>query len=227
MFLHNLSFTVLSCLCVAQAAAASLAIGVPPGGIGVDLHLARDEIELVDTTVEPDTRLSRVGITLTETVGDELSIGLLLGYASASQTDQPLTAGMRFTGNYLGVNVHGGIPLGGRLRIGLMGQFLYHWMSDDLEDLRVELEWAQADAALTLQAQLAPILTAYAGPLWSTIEVDQKSRGDVNATTEFVNRRESGGVFGLLLEVDYRGWIGLEARRGPFDGVALSFQRRF
>ncbi len=213
----------LSC----AATAADLAIGIPPGGIGVDLHLARDEFDLSDDGLSADTRLSRAGITLSETVGDGLSIGLLLGYASVSQRGQPLTAGMRFTGNYIGVDLHGAIPLGQRLRIGLGGQFLYHWLRDRIDGQKVELEWAQADATLTLQADLTPSLTAYAGPLWSTIDVDQQASGGVNETLALVNDRTSGGVAGLLLEVDWRGWIGLEVRRGPYDGVALSFQRRF
>lgn len=219
------------CLCAAQAMAADLATGipagVPAGGLGFDFHLARDEIALFDAAGDAETRLSRAGITLSETFSDGLSLGLLLGYASASQTGQPLTGGLRFTGNYFGVNIHGAVPAGQRLRIGLMGQLLYHWMRDDTADQRVDLDWAQADAAMTLQADLTGALTVYAGPLWSTMEVDQKARGSINATTEFANRRTTGAVYGLLFEADSRAWVGLEVRHGPFDGVALSFQRRF
>lgn len=212
---------------MAPALAADVLVGMPAGGPGVDLHLARDEIELVDDALAPETRLSRAGILLSETVGNGLSVGLLLGYASASQTGQPLTAGMRFTGNYLGVNIHGAAPPDGRLRVGLGGQFLYHWLRDRVGDQKVEMEWAQADAALTLQADLTAALTVYAGPFWSTIDVDQQASGTVNETLGLANRHTVGGVYGLRLEVDYRGWIGLEVRRGPFDGIALSFQRRF
>ncbi len=215
------------CLCAAQASAAELAVGVPAGGFGFALHLARDRSDLSDDVDDTGTRLSRAGVTLSETVGDGMTLGLLLGYASASQTGQALTAGMRFTGNYLGVNIHGTIPAGQRLRIGLTGRFLYHWLRDEVEDQKVDLDWAQADAAMTLQADLAGSLTTYAGLLWSTIEVDQRARGLVDATSTFENPRTSGAVYGLRLEVDYRGWVGLEARRGPFDGVALSFQRSF
>lgn len=226
MRLHLLPLLLLSFLSV-EAVAADIAIGIPPGGLGVDLHLARDEYDLADGGLTTVTRLSRAGITLSETAGDGLSIGLLLGYASASQRGQPLTAGMRFTGNYLGVDLHGTIPLGGRMRVGLGGQFLYHWLRDRIDGQKVELEWAQADATLTLQVDLTPALTAYAGPLWSTVDVDQQASGAVNETLALVNERSSGGVVGLLLEVDWQGWIGVEMRRGPYDGVALSFQRRF
>ncbi len=218
-----LLFVLLSC----TATAADLAIGIPPGGIGVDLHLARDEFDLSDDGLTADTRLSRAGITLSETVGDGLSIGLLLGYASVSQRGQPLTSGMRLTGNYFGVDLHGAIPLGRRLRIGIGGQFFYHWLRDRIDGQKVELEWAQADATLTLQAVLTPVLTAYAGPLWSMVDVDQQASGIVRETRTLANDRTAGAVAGLLLEVDWQGWIGVEFRRGPYDGVALSFQRRF
>lgn len=228
MFLRGPAPLLLLCLYPLQAMAVDLAAGVPGfGGLGADLHMARDEIELTNSAAEPDTTLLRTGVTLTESAGNRLSMGLMLGYASASQTDQPLTAGMRLTGYYLGVNIHGAIPLGERLRIGLMGQFLYQWMSDNIEDQRVEMEWSQVDTALTLQAGLTKILTVYAGPLWSTIEVDQQSRGDINDTTSFENRHTTGGVYGAQLEVESQGWIAFEVRHGPLDGVVLSFQRRF
>lgn len=180
-----------------------------------------------DGALDTDVRITRIGATLSEEVNRHVALGLLLGYASASQTGQPLTAGMRLSGNYLGLNMQARMPLAQRLRAGLTGQYLYHWMREQLDGQRVEWEWAQADVALTAQIDLTRRLLMYAGPIMSWIEVDQQARGLANLTNELENRRTSGVAFGLLYEVDYGGRVGLEIRRGPLDGLALSFQRNF
>lgn len=209
------------------APAADLLIGIPPGGMGVDLHVARDEIDLRDAAVETEARLTRFGITLSETYTERLSMGLMLGYARATLRDQPLTAGMYFSGNYAGLNLHAEYPLAERLRIGFMGRILYHWMDERFDDQRVRLEWLQAESALTLQTDLTPYVTLYTGPLYAHIGVDQEARGIIDGANDFRAKRNTGVALGLLFEVDYRGWIGIEARSGVQDGFSLSFQRRF
>lgn len=209
------------------AAAADIAIGIPAERLGVDLHMARDEIDLVGDSLTDDILLSRFGITLGERFNSNLTMQLTGGYAWASDFDQPLTAGMRFTGGYAGISAHGLFPLGQHFGIGLDGGILYHFLYDETEDQRVEQDLIEADAALTLQIVLSGVWTLYGGPLWSSIELDQLASGAVNSTTSFENSDSTGAVVGVLYEIEYQGWVGLEFRRGPFDGAALSFQRGF
>lgn len=209
--------------------AADLLVGPPEGGMAIDLHAARDEVGLRgrDDPAMPGMRLSRLGIAYAERFGDGLSVGLLGGYLSASQRGQALTGGMRFTGNYAGIGMRGLLAPADRIRVGLSAQFLYHWMDDSRDGQRIQLDWAQVDLAATLQVRLAGAVSVYAGPVYSAIRVEERARGTVDSTVEFEGRRDVGAIGGLFFEVEEQGRIGLEVRRGPMDGLAISFQRRF
>jgi hypothetical protein len=210
-----------------KAVAADVLAGIPLGGFGSDLHATRDEVELESGSSTVKTRLTHFGLAISEDYGDHLALGLLGGYALASQRRQALTEGFDFTGPYAGVNLQAVLPLGRRFRVELTGQYVYQWLDDETQDQRVKLEWSQADATLNLQVDVTTAITLYAGPLYSDISVDQTAKGAVDSTTDFDGRRSTGAIYGVQLEVDPRGWVGLELRQGPMEGVALSFQRRF
>jgi len=211
------------------ARAADLTVGPPEGEMAIDLHVARDETGLRgrDGPVEVDMRLSRLGVTYAERFGEVVSLGLMGGWLSASQRGQDLTAGMRFTGNYAGVAARGAFAVAEPVRLGVHARFLYHWMDDAREGQRVQFDWAQLDLAATVQFRLRPALELYAGPVYSEVRLEQRARGAIDDTSEFEARRTTGVVGGILLEVEERGRVGLEVRRGTLDGVALSFQRQF
>lgn len=227
--LHRLSclLPVLLAFTAPSAVAADVIAGIPLGGFGADLHVAHDEVKLDDDSSQVKMRLTRVGLTISETYGDYLSLGMLGGYALADQKGQPLTEGLDFTGAYAGLNLQTVLPIGQRFRVELAGQFLYQWLKDETDSQRVRLGWSQGDALLDLQVDITHSITLYAGPLYSDISVDQTARGTVRSTTDFDGHRTTGAVYGIRAEVDPGGWVTLEAREGPMQGLALSFQRRF
>lgn len=216
------------CLYGADAGAADLAAGPLPatGGVLGDLHVARDEVDLEFGDVRASARLTRVGIAWFERFGD-LALGLLGGYARTDLQGEAVTAGIDFSGGYAGIAARSILPLGRRFGFGLGMRFLYHRMDGEGDGQSVDLEWTQGEATATLHAGVTPRLSVYAGPMYSLIRVSRMARGPVRGTAGFDGVETGGVVGGLVLELEPGGYIGLEARGGPGDGVALSFMRHF
>ena len=233
--MNRCSVVTVSCLVVLAALfvappvqSADVLAGIPVvGDFGTDLHAARDNVDLVQGSTVAKTRLTRGGLTISESYGEHLALGMFGGYAAATQKGQDVTAGLDFKGGYAGVNLQAMAPLGRWVSTGITAQVLYQWLKDSTPTQEVKLEWWQGDALLDVEIHPTRFLTLYGGPTYTSISVDQTARGTVDATTNFDGRRKSGAVYGLRLEVDLHGWVTLEAREGPLKGVALSFQRRY
>lgn len=213
----------------AGAQAEDLLLKPMPGHAAVDLHFARDEIELQPRTAgaheDIDMRLSRLGISYAERFSHGLSLSMHGGALRASRRGESSGEGMRFRGNYIGLGLHSALPALGPVHFGFTARLSYQWMRDRDAAERVEIDWLQADLGATARIALNDWISLYGGGQYFFLRADQNTRGA--GEVEFELDRRAGTLAGALIEVQPGGWIGFEIRQGAIDGFAITFQQHF
>jgi len=196
-------------------------------GIGAGLYVRRDDMVVEDPTASFDIQADRFGFLLSESVHPRLSLGLLGGIAAVDTKGQPMTDGMQLSGSYIGVYLVGAALDGPRWRIGYGANLFYQSAEDKVDDQRVELDWLESGATITIGFNLSAMLSAYAGPHYRNLDIDQRASGTVNATRRFSEEDVLDAVMGVVLEVDSGGYVDLAAHRGASKGFTLTFRRQY
>lgn len=196
-------------------------------GLEAGLYVRRDELGVADDARQIDLRADRLGILLSETVNDDLGLGLVLGVAAVDPRGQSVTDGMQLTGNYLGVNLTGAVVGGERWRVGYELGVLYQSVDDTMGDQAVDMDWLESGASLTFSAWISNRLMLHAGPHYRTLDIDQRARGPVTASSSFNEQDSLDTVWGATLETDPGGFVDLHLYHGASDGFMLAFRRSY
>jgi hypothetical protein len=176
--------------------------------------------------VHRDTQMDRLGILLAEPMGSYLSLGLEGGVVALDISDQPSTAGMKLTGNYLGMTVNGTVLRMRQWQLDYGMRLTYHSLEDRINGQRAEVDWLESELGMDVKVAVADGVSLYGGSYYAVSDIDQRLRGTVNETTEFDARGETA-VIGVALEVDPGGFVDLAVHRGREDGFMLTFSRQY
>ena len=214
----GLAFAAL--LCAALPAQAELVSGVEVG-----LNVQHQEIELDAEGVAIDTDITRLGIAIWESAGPVM-LGLEGGPLRVTQNDNPATAGMDLTGQYIAVSAGGLLYTSERLDLGLSGSLGYNRADDDRDGQDTRLRWYEGRAELKTTVKLFPVYLSGGG---YAIYLDGKetASGPFSYTRDFESDGNAGGFLALDYWTDATGRISLRADAGARNGFELQFARRF
>ncbi len=193
--------------------------------LGLAVDLRRDSVDLDYADGTQRTRTTRAGITLYEPSLPWFQPGVLLGYARATQADNPSTAGMEPSGHYLGLTVRS--QLFSEFPVGLdaHASYLQVDVDDRLDGQNTRLRWYAGELALGGRVRMGQ-LELTAGGYWRSIEGDEISRGTIRRTRTFDNR-DDGGYLLITYRPDATGTISARFESGAGNAIGLSFARRF
>jgi hypothetical protein len=169
-------------------------------GLELSLGVSRETLELETEDTTAETRLTRLGIDLWELGRPWLQFGLRGGYLLATQSDNPVTAGMDLTGQFIGVGVRGRLPVLPSLDIIASAHYDYQQVEDELDAQSTELTWYEAYGELGAALKLDP-LHVRGGAALLAIEGSQTAKGTITDTEDLNDDLKLGG----FLAVDY--WV--------------------
>lgn len=240
---QRLAFRVLAVLALATlpaAASADLRIygsisGIPaPGpGFGFALHLAREDLALdydADENSSETLELRRLGITLSESLGERARVGLRLGRLWVSQSGREATAGLDPRGHYLDLVLAADQPLTERVRATIEGSWRYA-VADEREsdaEREVDLEWQTWTLRPGLRLATTERTALRAGLSLTAVNGDERRRDpEADLTTDFGADGHVGGYLALDLMPQPDDVVTFRFEGGPRTGVFISFEHRY
>ena len=124
------------------------------------LRFARATMPLDYADRTQDTTSRWLGVSLRETAGKRVTLGMYGGYAWVTQRNNPVTAGIELEGYHAGLSLHG-IFLSGQ-RASLYGALDYTYQRVDHKNdaQTVEIDWAQSQAQLGVMLDAGATMAA-------------------------------------------------------------------
>ncbi len=153
--------------------------------------------------------------------------GVTVGHASPASEERAATQGINLSGYGLGVGIYGRYPvLRERVFVLFNLDFDYLDANGAREDQATDYEWTSVLARLGLGVR-AGRFELRGGATARKIDGTERTRGDINDTTDFENDRVDSAFFELDFSTDPQGYIGLTIENGGTDGANLYFRRFF
>jgi|GEM_PF-3483885 len=199
----------------------------PTEPLDFGLHLSRLTTELSDNQRAIHTVVRRAGIASFDMTTRSLQPGIALGYASISDTSQPLSAGLEPQGFYIAPALRSAVINTRPFTVTLTGSYLYQHTRDSNATQSVTMEWHQPQLDLDALWRLSERAGLTVGGQYGRIDIDEKISGAVNQTITLKRRATLGSRAGLEFDLGNDGQVGLLLHRGIGDGVEIYFQRRF
>lgn len=153
--------------------------------------------------------------------------GFTLGHVSPSPDGRPATAGINLDGFSLGIGFEGRYPvISDNVALVIAANYEYVDAGGRREDQETDYEWwsLYARAGLGLRAGRVELR---GGATYRRLDGEERTRGDVNQTTNFEIDRKEAGFVELEFNVDPKGYIGLIVENGSTDQVNFYFRRFF
>jgi opacity protein-like surface antigen len=173
-----------------------------------------------------DSEIQTTGILIRQRFSDIVHLGMLGGYTTLTQTNNPNTAGLKPTGYYAGVLID--VDILTRQHVSVFGGvgYTYSRVEQSENSQSVELTWGEWRARLGGSVGAGPF-RLFGGVSYGTVDGTERLTGTISQTTRFENDSSGGGFLGVDLRVDKNGYVGLEGRSGLDDGWLLYFRHRF
>lgn len=204
----------------------SVCLPLQAEGLYAALHFQREEMMLRSGGADVDTRLGRIGFTLTSHYSDSLEGTLEIAHASVTQDGNPATQGMQPTGGFFGVTLRGWPLRSTYLDLWLGADYGLTTVSGSNNGQATRLDWDEAGVAagLVVHAGRVDLLT---GVRHAKLGGDEVASGTLSYTRrlELADRITYWG--GADFYVDRTGTIGVLAYGGGRTGLMLRFARRF
>ncbi|MEX1082586.1 MAG: hypothetical protein WEC99_11285 [Halofilum sp. (in: g-proteobacteria)] len=198
-------------------------------GVGFALHLAREDLALDYGSGEDSETLElrRLGLTLSESVGERTRVGLRLGRLWASQSGRPALADVDPRGHYLDLALATEFPLSESLHATLDASWRYAVADATEDDSEVDLEWQTWALQPGLRVPVQERAAVRLGASFVAIDGHERVRGPTAARTDF----ESDGNVGAYLALDLMprpdDVVSFQVEGGPRTGVYVSFEHRY
>jgi hypothetical protein len=174
-----------------------------------------------------DTTSRWIGLSLRETAGQRVTLGMYGGYAYVTQTGNPVTAGMELGGFHAGFSLHGVILENRRVSLFYALDYTYQKVDHTDDTQTVVIDWSQSQAHLGAIAALTQNFRFYGGGSYGRLDGEERASGTVNRTTAISRDARGGGFLGLDLNTDPDGYVGIEVRSGLTRGGEIYFKRRY
>jgi hypothetical protein len=174
-----------------------------------------------------DTTSRWIGLSVREKAGQRVTLGMYGGYAYVTQTGNPVTAGMELDGFHAGFSLHGVILESRRISLFYAIDYTYQKVDHKGDIQTVVIDWSQSQAQLGATIALTQNFRFYGGGSYGRIDGEERASGTVNRTTSIGRDAHGGGFFGLDLNTDPDGYVGIEIRSGLTRGGEIYFKRRY
>ena len=192
--------------------------------VGVDVAYARLTLDY-QALPSYETRITSVGMWYREPVSEHLSMGLLGGFVSTTQSDNPETGDLSPTGAYLGLNALYRIPFGERFALLGGAEYRYLNANHDRATESQELRWHQFEGRAGMGFSMATSNIRLYGIGLFLSGTDQTT-GGVDRTVDLREDQSRGGRLEWSLSVS-GGEVALVVEGGVRDSLGFSFSRRF
>jgi len=170
--------------------------------------------------------INRIAMLLYEPSYPSFKPGLQIGTFEINQDNNPVTAGINLTGDYLGVVFRSSLMHTDHSGIQLEGSYAYYSADKTKSDQEINLRWQefQIDAYLLLEyGNLDFSLGGYT----HSIDGDETAYGSITQTRNFHEQENTGIHAGLDYWVDATGKVGLYTNSGGGHEFSLIFTREF
>jgi hypothetical protein len=195
-------------------------------GMEASLLIQRYETKLnVDNSII-ESRYNKVGVIIYEPSYKSFQPGLQLGALEINQSNNPVTAGISPTGNYIGVLFRSQFYSGGSLGLQLDGSYAYYSADKAKSDQEVNLNWHELIFYLSALSTYDDFYITF-GAYSQLIDGDETAFGSITQTRQFNEDKRSGIHFEFHYWVDATGKIGIIADSGGRQGIGLVFTREF
>ncbi len=209
-------------------------VPAPAPGMGFALHLAREDLALAydaDGSAGDDTEtlaLRRLGLTLSESLGERARVGLRLGRLWVDQSGRDATAGVDPRGHYLDLALAVEQPLGGPVHATLDAAWRYAIVDADDDAREVELEWQTWSLQPGVHFSLNERAAVRTGMSLVAVKGDERVREPgSSSTTGFTADGHVGGYVALDLRPQPNDMVSFQLEGGPRTGVFVSFEHRY
>ena len=191
------------------------------------LRMARNESEFHYDTATADTTSKWLGLSLREKLSPRLTLGMFGGYAYATQTRRPLTAGIELDGYHAGFSLHAVILATPQAIIYGALDYTYQKMDNKSDAQTVVIDWSEPHAQLGAIFPLAKRMRFFGGGNYGYIDGEERASGTTNHTVSFKHDARVGGFLGIDIQTDIDGYVGLEAKSGLTRSAEIYFKRRY
>jgi len=189
------------------------------------LSLQRSDLDLRGDGRRFSARAERVSVTFLEGRAPGLRYGLTLGSGYVGLDGDPPSEGRRPGGYHLGLGLNArpaGIP-----GLSLSLRYLYQQARDETPARRINLDWQEWEVEASLRVPARGRWGLVLGGGYAGVDIRRRSSGDINDTLQVDALAGPQGRLELELRETPSGRIALGLQRGVFNGVKLSFARRF
>lgn len=198
-----------------------------PPYVDVALYFSRQDVQLNYGQQDIHTTVKQLGIVSFDISQETLQPGLAVGYASITDGDQAITAGMVLEGFYITPILRSVLLKSPRFSASLDASYLYQQVKDSNSDNSVTLEWQQPQLALDVKYRFSRQISLLLGGQYGRIDVDEQVTGGVNQTLTLKTGATLGYRAGLEIDLGDRGQIGMLLNRFSGDGLSLYFRQQF
>ncbi len=198
----------------------------PERPLDFSLYLLQARTDLDYGAARVDTTVDRLGIAWRERYGQRLHLGLFGGYAFLTQHNNAATAGRELNGYHAGFSFDLDLLASERAALFLAAAWLYQKVDDDDGAQRVVISWNEPSVRIGTSGLLGGV-RAYGGVRYGRIDGQQRLRGALDETRSVEKTNQTGAFFGLELNLERDGYVGVAGESGPDRRVSLYFGRRF
>lgn len=195
-------------------------------GSEFSLNIERVKTNLDINNDRIENRASRIYAAFYEPAYPWFKPGLKLGYISASQNNNPVSAGKDLTGELIGLSMRSINSSGQFFNPQLQLDYIYNIAKNDSTGQDLTQKWFE----FTLKAGISfntKILSLALGGYHFTIDGDEQASGTINHTYTIKQDKQTGSYLDFTLYVDATGKVGVHAEGGSRKGLNLIFSRNF
>ena len=225
---HSLRLHGILCLAFFGSVISSSAVAETlPASLDFGLHLSRLDTSLHSGQQDINTIVKQLGIVSFDIRQLPLRPGLAVGYASVSDSNQAVTAGMELVGFYIAPALRGVLVDGRWLTATLTATYLYQRVKDSNATQDVTQEWQQQQLDLDIKCHITRQLNLLLGGQYGRIDVDEQISGGFNQNLTLQASPTLGYRAGLEFDVGGEGQVGMFLHRAIGDGIEIYFQQQF
>ncbi|NOZ52237.1 MAG: hypothetical protein GXP08_03685 [Gammaproteobacteria bacterium] len=211
-----------------QVAALDLDIRTSPlNNLDVAMIIRHDNLILKNSDISIETNLNRIGILVYDVPETNVHLGLSLGYAFVSHSQQVLSQGQAMDGFFLGVSLRTVVLTSGSTHFLFLTDYLFQEVSNEAKAQHLSVTWSELNAQFLLRYDFHSTLNLRAGVGYGWLNATQKVSGAVFQTLHLASDRNSGFLIGVDYKLSPYEFVGLQYHNGYLEGVQLQFQRWF
>lgn len=156
---------------------------------------------------------------------DWIQGGLQIGYQELNLSGNPASAGIRQTGEFIGIQLRSPPPRGD-WGMFVAGSYRYNSVDGSTASQRVETTWNEFDLEAGIISHLPPFDLA-AGAYYAGLSGNQTASGIITANDDIDTQSDTGISLGLGMSLGPSGRFLISARLGERRSLGIGFGRSY